>query len=55
MIEEWYTLDDIEESDDTSTLYCISVDSPEHQFLAGKIGVNTKNTDAGKEEDALKR
>jgi len=52
--EEWFTLDDIEESDNSDTLYCISVDSPEEQFLVGEIGVPTHNTDEGKEEDSLK-
>lgn len=53
--EEWYTLDDIQlnETDD-SKLFCLSVDSPDKQFLAGKIGVPTHNTDEGKEQDAMK-
>lgn len=53
--EEWFTLDDISESSTTETLYCISVDSPDKQFLIGEhIAVPTHNTDEGKEEDALK-
>lgn len=52
--EEWFTLDDIELSDSDDTLYCISVDSPDKQFLAGSIGVPTHNTDEGKNEDMLK-
>lgn len=54
MEEVWYTLDDIEVSDDDSKLYCISVDSPEKQFLAGRIKVPTHNSEEGKAEDALK-
>ena len=55
--EEWCTLDDItlmdkEESKDK--LYCISVDSPEKQFLIGEIGVPTHNTDEAKIADELK-
>ena len=55
--EEWFTLDDItlmdkEESKDK--LYCISVDSPEKQFLIGEIGVPTHNTDEAKIADELK-
>lgn len=52
--EEWFTINDIVESDDNDKLYCIAVDSPDHQFLAGKMGVPTHNTDEGKAEDELK-
>ena len=54
-MEEWFTIDDIEllEDDDT-TLYCIAVDSPEHQFLIGDIEVPTHNTDEAKAMDELK-
>lgn len=55
--EEWFTLDDIvlmEEEESSDKLYCISVDSPERQFLIGEIGVPTHNTDEAKEADALK-
>lgn len=53
--EEWFTLDDIRESDNTDDLYCISVDSPEKQFLVGdSINVPTHNSDEGKAEDELK-
>lgn len=54
MKDVWYTLDDITPSDDASELYCISVDSPEKQFLAGNIRVPTHNSEEGKAEDALK-
>lgn len=52
--DEWFTIDDIEESDDEDTLYCLAVDSDEHQFLVGDIDVPTHNTDEGKAEDELK-
>lgn len=52
--EEWYTLEDITESDSQDELVCIAVDSPDKQFLAGDIGVPTHNTEEGKNEDALK-
>lgn len=52
--EEWFTLDSIEQVDTTEKLYCIAVDSPEKQFLAGSLGVPTHNTEEGKEEDQLK-
>lgn len=52
---EWFTLDEIVTSDNTETLYCISVDSAEKQFLIGsKLHLTTHNTDEGKEIDALK-
>jgi hypothetical protein len=54
MEETWYTLEDINPSSDDSTLYCIAVDSPDKQFLAGNIGVPTHNTEAGKADDELK-
>ena len=54
MEEEWFTIEDIQESDDEDTLYCLAVDSPEHQFLVGDINVPTHNTDEGKAEDELK-
>lgn len=55
--EEWFTLDDIEmlnEQESTDKLYCISVDSSDKQFLIGKIGVPTHNTDEAKAADELK-
>lgn len=53
--EEWFTLDDIVESDSEETLFCISVDSPEKQFLIGEnIAVPTHNTEEAKSEDELK-
>lgn len=57
--EEWFTLDDISVRDTNDStvndkLYCISVDSPEKQFLIGNINIPTHNTDEGKAEDALK-
>lgn len=53
-VEEWYSLDDIAPSEDSSRLYCISVDSPDKQFLAGKTAFPTHNTEEGKEDDAKK-
>lgn len=41
-------------SSESDTLYCISVDSPDKQFLITESGIPTHNTDEGKEEDALK-
>lgn len=35
-------------------LYCISVDSPSHQFLCGDSNIPTHNSDAAKEEAELK-
>lgn len=52
--EEWFTLDSIEPVESDCKLYCISVDSPEKQFLIGNLGIPTHNTDKGKEDDALK-
>ena len=55
--EEWFTLDDIvlmEEEESSDKLYCISVDSPERQFLIGEIGVPTHNTDEAKAADEMK-
>lgn len=52
--EEWFTLEDIEISETDDLLYCISVDSPEKQFLIGEINAPTHNTDEAKEEDNLK-
>ena len=54
-IEEWFSLDDITVSENDETLYCISVDAPEKQFLIGdNIAVPTHNTDEGKADDELK-
>lgn len=52
--EEWFTIDNIEKTESTDKLYCISVDSPEKQFLIGELGVPTHNTDEAKEQDELK-
>lgn len=53
--EEWFSLDDITISENNETLYCISVDSPDKQFLIGNnISVPTHNTDEAKAEDELK-
>lgn len=52
--EQWFTVDDIEETEPTDKLYCISVDSPDKQFLIGEIGVPTHNTDEAKEADEMK-
>lgn len=54
MAEIWYTLEDIKPSDNGDRLYCITVDSPDKQFQVGHMGVPTHNSEAGKEEDALK-
>ena len=52
--EEWFTLEDIEVSESTDKLYCISVDAEEKQFLIGDMKVPTHNTDEGKAADELK-
>lgn len=52
--EEWFTIDNIELTEPTDKLYCLSVDSPEKQFLIGDMGVPTHNTDEAKEADELK-
>lgn len=52
--DEWFTLDDIQLVESKQKLYCISVDSPTKQFLIGKTGVPTHNTDEGKAEDELR-
>lgn len=55
--EEWFTLESItlmDEEESKDKLYCISVDSPEKQFLIGEIGVPTHNTDEAKFADELK-
>lgn len=53
--EEWFTLEDITESDSEETLYCISVDSADKQFLIGdEIQVPTHNSEEGKAQDELK-
>lgn len=54
MNEEWFEIEDITLVDDSSKLYCLAVDSPEHQFLVGNMGIPTHNTDAAKEADELK-
>lgn len=53
-VEEWFTIDNIELTEPTDKLYCISVDSPDKQFLIGDMGVPTHNTDEAKEADELK-
>lgn len=50
----WFTLKDIKKVDDDSRLFCVAVDSPTHQFLIGKTGVPTHNTDEQKETNNLK-
>jgi len=52
--EEWFTVDDIVETESDDTLYCISVDSEEKQFLVGEMGIPTHNTDEAKASDELK-
>lgn len=52
--EEWFTLDSIEKVESSEKLYCIAVESEDKQFLAGKMGVPTHNTEEGKNEDQLK-
>ena len=52
--DEWFTLDEIQKSDTNDTLYCLSVDSPDRQFLIGNSGIPTHNTEEGKEQDKLK-
>lgn len=50
----WFTLDDIQPVETEDKLYCIGVDSPEKQFLAGRMGVPTHNTEEGKMQSELK-
>lgn len=52
--EEWFTIENIEETESADNLFCLSVDSPEKQFLVGDMGVPTHNTDEAKEADELK-
>lgn len=52
--EEWFTLENIEEKSSEEEIYCISVNSPDKQFLIGNIKVPTHNTDEAKEADELK-
>lgn len=52
--EEWFTIENIEETETTDKLYCISVDSEEKQFQIGELGIPTHNTDEAKEADELK-
>lgn len=53
--QEWFTLENIEFSDNTEDLYCISVDSPEKQFLIGEhLAVPTHNSDEARAEDEMK-
>lgn len=52
--EEWFTIDDIVQIETADKLYCISVDSPDKQFLIGEMGVPTHNTDEAKAQDELK-
>lgn len=53
-IEEWFSIDEIEIIESEDKLFCLAVDSPEHQFLIGTNGIPTHNTDEAKEADALK-
>lgn len=51
----WFTLEEIvKNNSNDEPLYCISVDSPLHQFLIGDLRVPTCNTDEMKERDQLK-
>lgn len=52
--EEWFTIDDIVQIETSDKLYCISVDSPDKQFLIGEMGIPTHNTDEAKAQDELK-
>jgi hypothetical protein len=52
--EEIFTLEDIHPVGNDEPLYCLTVDSPGHQFLIGRIGVPTHNTDEAKAANALK-
>lgn len=52
--EEWFTIESIEPAKTIDKLYCISVNSPEKQFLVGGLGVPTHNTDEAKASDELK-
>ena len=53
--EEVFTLADIKRIDvPDEHIYCIRVDSPNHEFLIGKTGVPTHNSDDAKAQQALK-
>lgn len=52
--DEWFTLDDIHEVENDEDLYCISVDSPDHEFLIGNTLIPTHNTDEAKAAGQLK-
>lgn len=52
--EEWFTLEDLVPVGDPEDLFCIAVDAPEKQFLAGRLAFPTHNTEEGKAEDSLK-
>jgi hypothetical protein len=53
--EELFTLADIKRVDvPDEAIYCIRVDSPNHEFLIGKNGVPTHNSDDAKAQQALK-
>jgi hypothetical protein len=55
MEEEAFTLADIKRVPlPEEPIYCIKVDSPDHQFLIGETGVPTHNTDDAKAQQALK-
>lgn len=51
---EIFTLEDIRPVEHNEDLYCLSVGSPEHQFLVGHTGIPTHNTDEAKAMNALK-
>lgn len=54
----WFTVeeisDEVEEGREEEKLYCLTVDSPTHQFLIGGNDIPTHNSDEAKEEDQLK-
>lgn len=52
--EEWFSIENIELIKNDDKLYCIEVDSPDHLFQIGEIGVPTHNTDEAKAADELK-
>lgn len=55
MREQWFTLDNIEENfDNTDDLYCISVESEDHQFLVGNLGFPTHNSEEAQQQNSLK-
>jgi hypothetical protein len=55
MDDEVFTLEDIRVVDTPEEpIYCIRVDAPHHEFLIGRLGVPTHNSDDAKAQQALR-